>query len=96
MSQLTPEQEVTRGHDAQRILNEPLLQEAFQTVEAKIVSALTSSAMGDDKTHNRLVIALQMLNQIKGQIHEYVQTGEMAQLQLEQSALGKLKRAVGF
>jgi hypothetical protein len=38
--------------------------------------------LGDEQTHNRLVIAMQILNQIEKQLKDVVQTGKMAKLQV--------------
>lgn len=76
--------EIVRGEEARILLENPLLIEAFDSVRKGIVSGMTSSAMGDEKTHNRLVIALQLLNQIEKQLKDHVDTGKMAALQLQQ------------
>lgn len=75
--------EITRGKDAQRILNEPLYQEAFASVRDGIIKAMTQSAMGDEKTHNRQVIALQVLEQLKRQLQTVMETGQMEEMQLK-------------
>ena len=40
-----------------------------------------TSGLGDEQTHNRLVIALQLLNQIEKQLTDVMQTGKMASIQ---------------
>jgi len=52
------------------------------------------SAMGDEKTHNRLVIALQLLNQIERSLVTHIETGKMALIQSDESLGRKLKRVV--
>jgi hypothetical protein len=86
--------EITRGKDAARILNEPLYQEAFSLVKDGIVKAMTQSAMGDEKTHNRQVIALQVLEQLRRHLQTAMETGQMAELQL-QDKKGIIKRFIG-
>lgn len=86
--------EITRGHDAKRILNEPLYKEAIQAVRDGIVNAMTQSAMGDEKTHNRQVIALQVLNMIERNLQTVMETGQMAEMQLEDKK-GWFKRVGG-
>jgi hypothetical protein len=75
--------EITRGKDAARILNEPLYQEAFSMVRDGIVKAMTQSAMGDEKTHNRQVIALQVLEMVKRHLQTTMETGQMAEIQVQ-------------
>lgn len=76
--------EILRGQDAKRILNEPLYQEAFLLVKDGIVNAMSSSPMGDAETHNRLVISLQVLEQIKRQLQQVMETGQMAEIQVKE------------
>lgn len=56
---MSPEQEEMRGEDARRILAEPLLQEAYQMIEEKIVSHLKLAALDAEKRKslNDLLIA---------------------------------------
>jgi len=58
-------EEIKRGEQAAVILDNPVYQDAINRVRENIVNSMTNSAIGDEKTHNRLVIALQLLNQIK-------------------------------
>ena len=44
---------------------------------------MASSALGDAETHNRLVIAMQLLNQIEKQLQDVINTGKMATLQTD-------------
>ncbi len=62
---MNQQQEVIRGDAAKQLLDNPLLKEAFASVEKNIIRAIGDSAMGDEKTHNRLAIALQLLQQIE-------------------------------
>lgn len=84
-------EEQQRGHEAELLLNNPLLIEAFSKVKESIISSMGESAFGDEKTHNRLVIALQMLGQIEKQIKNVVTTGKMAQIQAKGGALMKIQ-----
>ena len=61
-------EEVVRGEAAKLLMENPLLKDAFEAVEKNIIRAFTESAMGDEKTHNRLAIALQLLRQIEKSI----------------------------
>lgn len=82
--------EIVRGEEARILLENPLLVEAFESVRKGIVGGMTSSAMGDEKTHNRLVIALQLLNQIEKQLKDHVDTGKMAQIQVNESLVHRM------
>jgi len=75
--------EIKRGDDAKKILENKVYIEAFETVKNNIIDAMNTSPLGDDKTHNRLVIALQTLSQIEKALTDVVQTGKMAKIQVE-------------
>lgn len=56
---------------------------------------MTRSAMGDSATHNRLVIALQLLDQIERSLVTHIETGRMAAIQANNETMGqKLRRVV--
>ena len=75
--------EITRGDEAARVLDNPAYKEAIETVRAGIIANMASSPLGDEKTHNKLVIALQTLNQIEKQLHDVMTTGKLANIQRE-------------
>jgi hypothetical protein len=76
-------EEVKRGEQAAVILDNPIYKEAIEKVRESIVSSMTTSPLGDEKTHNRLVIALQLLNQINKQLTDVMQTGKLAAIQTD-------------
>ena len=75
-------EEIKRAERAEEVLNNPLFIEAVYKVRSGIINSMAESPLGDDRTHNRLVIAMQILNQIKKQLTDVVQTGKMAKLQV--------------
>lgn len=86
--------EIKRGDDAQRVLDNPAYRDAFAAVRGGILDAMTRSALGDEMTHNRLVISLQLLNQIELRLKDMMQTGEMAQMQVNDTMGAKIRRMV--
>lgn len=74
--------EIVRGAEAERLLNHEIIIEAFDKVHEGIINAMADSPMGDEKTHNRLVIALQLLDQIEKRIKEVATTGKLAKIQV--------------
>jgi hypothetical protein len=84
-------EEVKRGERAEEILNNPIYIEAIEKVREGIIQSMAESPLGDDKTHNRLVIAMQLLNQIEKQLKGVMQTGKMAQMQVN-SPVEKIRR----
>ena len=75
--------EIKLGAQAQQILDNPVYKDAIERVRENIVSSMTNSAIGDEKTHNRLVIALQLLNQINKQLTDVMTTGKLAAIQTD-------------
>ena len=75
--------EIKRGDEAQRILGNPVYQEAVQKVRDGLIQSMAASALGDATTHNRLVIGLQLLTQIEKQLQSVMETGKMAQIQVQ-------------
>ena len=76
-------EEVKRGEQAAVILDNPIYQEALQKVKDSLIASMANSPLGDEKTHNRLVIALQLLNQINKQLTDVMQTGKLAAIQTD-------------
>lgn len=93
---MTNLEEIKRGEDAAYLLNHYLFADAFRSVREAIVTSLMDSAMGDEKTHNRLAIALQLCGQIEKQLRDHINTGKMAAIQADDSIGQKLRRVAGF
>lgn len=83
--------EIQRGHEAEKLINNPLFEEAFNKVKDSLIQAMNDSPLGDEKTHNRLVIGLQLLNQIEKQIKSHIATGKMAKIQSSGGVLMKIQ-----
>ena len=70
--------EIKRGERAVEVLENPLYKEAFEKVRNGIINSMAQSPLGDAETHNRLVIAMQLLNQIEKQLKDVMATGKLA------------------
>ena len=75
--------EIKLGEQAAKILENPVYQDAIAKVRENIVASMTTSPLGDEKTHNKLVIALQLLNQINKQLTDVMTTGKLAAIQTD-------------
>lgn len=91
MSDLKLQEEINEGVEADRVLKSPVYKKAIESVRKGLVDAMASAPMGDDKTHNRLVIALQLVNQIERNLKSYIQTGQMAKIQVSGGAIQKIR-----
>jgi hypothetical protein len=76
-------EEIKRGEQAAVVLDNPLYKEAIERVKEGIIVSMSTSPMGDEKTHNRLVIALQILHQINKQLTDVMNTGKLASIQTD-------------
>ena len=76
-------EEIKLGEQAAQILENPVYIEAIAKVKENIIATMSNSPIGDEKTHNRLVIALQLLNQINKQLTDVMQTGKLAAIQTD-------------
>ncbi len=80
---MTEHEEMIRGEEAERVLSNPIFTESIDKVRSGIISSMEQSALGDESTHNRLVIALQLLNKIEKNIKEVAETGKMIKMQID-------------
>ena len=87
---MTQDEEIRRGHEAERVLSEPLLVEAFSRVEAAIVDALKRCPVGDRNTQHELCVSLQLLGKVHGHIKEAATTGKLARIAKEQSVASRV------
>jgi hypothetical protein len=80
---MTNEEEIRRGMEAERLMAEPMLKEAFEKTEAAIVDALRRCDLKKDDEAKTLALSLQLLGQIKGHFKTTMETGKMARIQKE-------------
>lgn len=93
---MTELEEIKRGEDAKYILEHPLFSEAINSIRTGLINGLENSAMGDDQTHNRLAIALQLLKQIESNLKTHIESGKMAVIQTDEKMVSKIRRVVGI
>ena len=76
--------EITRAQDVKMILDNPIYKDAWRLVHDGIISAMNQSAMADQVTHSRLVMALQIANKVQKSFETTLETGKLAKMQLEE------------
>lgn len=76
------EQESRRGEQARRLLEDPLLQDAFAAVEASLRDAWTATADDAAAERERLWITLKLLGRVRAHLTEVMETGKLANRQL--------------
>ena len=80
--------DITRGENAKQLLENELYVDAIEKVKTGLIASMANSALGDAETHNRLVIALQLLGQITKAIEDVVVSGQMAEIQTKDKRRG--------
>lgn len=90
----TVQLEISRGQEAQALLNNPLIKEFFEKAREDVIGTMAASPLGDATTHNRLVIALQILNQYEKAFKDVINTGTMAKIQVNDSLQSKVKQFI--
>ena len=88
---MTLDEEIRRGHEAERLMNEPMVKGAFGAIESGLLDAMRRVPIGDHKTQHELVLSLQILDKVKGYMREAMETGKLAKVQKETMA-DKAKR----
>ena len=66
-----------KAREAERLLNEPLLQEAFTAIEAKIVQELRTCDVSARDKQRDLVITLQLLGHLQRHLRTHIETGTL-------------------
>lgn len=88
-------QEINRGFEAERLMSDPLMVEAFQEIERGLVEALKRADLKDREMQHEIVLSLQVMSRVQGFLKDVIATGKMARLQKE-TAAQRLKNAVGW
>ena len=65
---------IARSHDAARLLEDPLLKEAFDVIDAALIAELRGKPTGHDA---ELLMALRTLAKVKGWIKGQVESGKL-------------------
>jgi hypothetical protein len=90
----TTDEEIRRGFEANRILSEPLLVEAFDAIKGAIMQRMTTVDVGARDAQRDLIVTLQLLEKLKSHLNDHISTGRMAQITKE-TTKEKLRRVFG-
>lgn len=89
-------EELRRGEQARQLLQNELYQDAITQVRQAIIDKWISAPMRDIEGQHELKLMLKLLGDVTGYIQTTMETGKMAQIQLEgERRMDKLK-AVGL
>lgn len=73
------DEEITRGHKAKQLLDEPLLKEAFEKLEALYKEEIFLTKVDEDKERTNIYLCYNTLTTVKAHLQEIMQTGELAE-----------------
>lgn len=74
----------SRARQAQRLLDDPLLKEAFEAAEAEYIKQWRSSPVRDTEGREHLYVMLRSLERVKGHLESLAATGKLIDAQREQ------------
>lgn len=87
---------IRRGQEAKRLINEPLLKEAFEGVRQKLLDRLEETAIGDIETQHELTLCLQTIKQVRRYMENWMRDGELEEVRSAQSsAWATFSRRIG-
>jgi len=89
----TLDKEVIDGEKARQLLSNEVFKSAWENAENSIISQMAEVKMRDTEMHTRLILALQILNNVRRHIETTMETGQLAEFSLKEP--GKFARVFG-
>jgi hypothetical protein len=80
--------ELERASKAERLLKDPMFNEAFQVCEDHILQMFRSAPLRDEEGIVKAKYLLHLLSLVKGAVTQVVRTGQLAEKQLEERRRG--------
>ena len=80
------DKEITKGKNAERILNDKLFKESFTYLRELYLNEWENSPARDKEARESLWVAIKMLGTVEGHLQTIMQTGKLADRQLEELA----------
>lgn len=82
---MSPEERRARGDKAKRLLDDPLLVEAFATVEAAYLGAWKNTALGETQARELAYMAVRAVADVRTAIRRVVADGQIANAEIERA-----------
>lgn len=86
---MAPEEQARRGDEAQRLLENPLLVEAFDVIERQCIEEIKKCPVRDAEGLAKLHLMLLLNQRLRAQIEAVVSTGKIARASLLKRAAGR-------
>jgi hypothetical protein len=78
--------EITKGKNAERILNDELFKKSFTYLRELYLNEWENSPARDKEARESLWVAIKMLSTVEGHLQTVMQTGKLANRQIEDLA----------
>lgn len=89
VEQLTPEEKVARGQEAKRLMEHPLLRNAFANLRLDYFEAFCACPVEKVHDRDRLFHAASVIGQVEQHLRVAMQEGQVAQGQIDKLAARK-------
>ena len=84
MKPLTPDQEVWRAQKARQFLEDPMIKEALDGIQSRIIEQWSDTPIKDVELREKTWMMYNIHKLFVEHLREHIATGEMASLQLRQ------------
>ena len=79
MTRTPKDKRIKKGADAERLLNDPIIQEVFEKLESHYNNAWVSSGLDDTQKRETMFLALRALGEFKLELESLILGGKLAQ-----------------
>ena len=80
MAERTPkEKRISKGNAAEKLLNDPIISEAFEKLEAKSNSAWVASGFEDNQKRETIYLSIRALGELRLELESMINSGKIAQ-----------------
>lgn len=86
MSDRNPHADVQRAMQAEELINNPLLAEAFDAMEREYLRAWRGSGLPDLEERERLWLAIQVLEEVRKHLRVVLENGVIARREIDRIA----------
>jgi hypothetical protein len=88
---VSPEEEITRAQEAERLLAHPLMKEAFETIQKEVIERWQNSPAADANGREKLWLTFKLLQRLKTHLESVMASGKLAEATLRQRLLGRAR-----
>ena len=89
------DEEIRRGMDAERLMNEPMLKDALQTMKTALQGELNRADLNNSDRLKTLVGHIQAVNSFEKLLRSTMETGKMARIQKNTRDASNLRKVKG-